>query len=409
VSSRAGFWLKVNDTWVPLPGVQAGVGVSRKRNRSSLQTVGGYNSEYQSRRAPREWSLDFTHATPAAVAVLMLAANGQAGDVWLLSSADARANMLDPLMCVGSADAPVLDCQGLPLRSVVLGESVTRTVTAAANATLGESTPTPIAPGSAITLKAATPKAEGLLRFAVPADTAGRTLESARLLLTRAGDGAGRAITAHAVSNAWMEAGTTWANAPAAGSAIGGATESAGAWAIDLAGAEAFRGTDLSVRLKVTSGLATFATRGSTRESGPKLALTYSVTAADHAFSSAIRGGHEYWLSVFTDADAGDVVVTFNDGSGPTDLRAPSGTGPRQASTQFRAPADGVLTGIVHGDAGALVAGLRLTEGPGSHGWLPGHHTPCRAAVIDPEQTLSMLLDHEQGRSSYAVAIKEVR
>lgn len=240
---RAGFWLRVNDVWFPLDGVQANVPVAPIRNRSNLQTVGGFNYEYASRRASREWTLDFVNATPQAVRLALLAANGQAGDVWLLSEADARANMLDPLHTVGPDTSSTIVCDGLPLRALVPG------------------------------------------------------------------------------------------------------TE----------------------------------------------------------FGALVRAGVTYTLSAYTDAAAGTTVATYDYGTGAVPLKAGVGTGDRRTVAEFTPAADAVLVGTTVTD----VAGVRLAEGVDDGLFLPGRKAPCRAAVMDPDQTLNMLLDDEQGRSAYTIKIRE--
>lgn len=401
--SGPGFWLRVNGQWMPLHGVQSGVQISPKRNRSTLQVVGGLNYEYQSRRAAREWSLDFSHATPESLRLLALAANDQAGDVMLLDASAARANMLDPLMCVGVDANPLLDCDGLPLRSIVSKSTTTEVVSVplSANAVILASSPN--AAASYINLQSS-PAIESLVKVNIPTDPAGREFVSARLSLTRLYTPVNATITARAASNSWVE-GVTWNTAPAGGASVGSGSPTNGRYSIAISGVDAYRGAAMSLRL--TSNSPSFVVidpRTSTLSSRPRLEITYSVTVTPQPFSAAVRAGQPYTLTAYTDATAGTPVLTYNLGGSDVVVNAPFGAGTRLLVASFTPSADVTLVGAVSASAAAL----RLTEGEPMGAWVPGHKTPVKVAVSDPEQVLNYVLDGQQGRSNYSVAIREV-
>lgn len=403
--SDCGFMLRVNGSWLPLPGVQAGVPVTANRSRSSLVTVGGFNHEYASRRAPREWSLDFSHATPEAVRLLALAANGQAGDVMLLDVSAARANMLDPLQAVGPDGYPLVDCDGVPVRSLTWDVPAYRADEIASSANLAIYAPD----GKTNGLRFRSADREALIKFSVPPTPVDHTLTSATMRLVRS-FGASPALTAHSTTNNWNETGTTWDTAPAAGSAAGSAALVDNMWNIPLSDVGSFVGAEVSYRLRSNSATHTEAVPryDLSTEQRPRLVLTYLVTVPNRNFAALVRAEQLYTLSAFTSAAAGAVVATITHPSGSLNLVAPSGTGDRRAVATFTPAADGAVAGIVSGALTSRVSGLRLTEGASLGGWLPGQKTPVKVAVSDPEQTLNYLLAGEQGRSDYRVTLREV-
>lgn len=126
--TQSPFWLRLFGSWVHLEGVTPGVALSPDRPRSELVTSDGFRYAQQAPRAAREWSLAWRHATPAAISALSVAAEAP-GDVWLLDTAAAVSNMLDPRACYGhSAAAGVIDCGGVPLRAISAGAVVTSVV-----------------------------------------------------------------------------------------------------------------------------------------------------------------------------------------------------------------------------------------------------------------------------------------
>lgn len=401
----AGFWLRVNDKWMPLEGVQAGVPISPDRPSSELVTLGGRRSVSRAKRVAREWSLDFTHATPEAVRLFALAAQGQAGDVMLLDLSATRANMLDPLACVGPSSNPLVDCDGLPLRSVTVPSSTTETYTALLSANAVLQSASPDASGSFIQLRS-TPAIESLIKVGVPPDPIGRTFASARLSMAQAYTPVGATITAYAASNAWVD-GVTWNTAPAAGSSVGsGGPDASFRYSIALSGVGAFRGSTMSLRLKSNSStLMTIWPRDAIPANRPQLEITYSVATGVHPFSSTLRAGVAYTLSAFTDITAGSQVLTYNIGAGDVVVNAPAGAGWRLVTATFTPSGDAAMVGSV---TAAPVSGLRLTEGAHLGSWVPGQKTPCRVSIPDPEQTLNYLLNGQQGRSDYRVIMREV-
>lgn len=406
------YWLRVNGKWMHLEGVTPGVSDTADRPSSDLLVLGGRRYTSRAKRAAREWSLDFAHATPEAVRLLALAAHGQAGDVMLLDLSAARGNMLDPLDCVGPGTFPLLECDGTLLRSVVPGASATEVVPVAAKANAGT---TSGGVDSSTSLRLQKDLCEVLLKYAVPATPAGRTLVSARLVLERA-SGASPTITALAASNAWVEpaglsdAGNRWVNV-SFGATVGSAAVTAGTpvrWSIPLTGVAAFAGADMSLLLQSSLSSVTILQPRSQVAAAPRLELTYSVAAADLLMDAPIRGGIAHQLSAYTTAPEGASFMSYNAGTVWVGVLAPSGSGPRFVSTEFTPAADADLGVIVGGSAGGVTSALRLTEGPHIGRWVPGQKTPCRVSVADRERTLNHLLVGEQGRSDYRVTLKEV-
>lgn len=121
LATRSPFWLRVNESWVHLEGVTPGTSRSADRPSSEMVTVDGVRHVQRAPRAPREWSLDFTHATAEAMALLALAA--EVDDVWLLDSTATGANMLSPRECYGPATESAVLCGGIPLRAFPNGEA----------------------------------------------------------------------------------------------------------------------------------------------------------------------------------------------------------------------------------------------------------------------------------------------
>lgn len=417
----AGFWLRVNSKWMPLEGVQAGVGIATDRPASDFTSLGGRRYVSRAKRGPREWSLDFSHATPEAVRLLALAAQGQAGDVMLLDLSATRENMLDPLVCVGSDSAyPLIDCSDLPLRSVSPGSAVTETKEVRLSTIVTLDASTPDAAGSKTTFSLrSSPAIEAILKVEVPADPTGRTLTGASLVVAQQGASPSSAtVNAYAMSNAWVPSkfGPTWNNAPSAGSLVGtvtGPLVDSDQRIIPLSGVTAFRGSTMSLRLRTTS-----TTRMSLYPLDfnpywpdyvyPRLVLTYDVAAASSAFTHRVRGNIAHRLSAYTDVASGAAAFSYDAGAGATVVNAPTGSGPRPVIVDFTPPTDGVLTVSVPSATAGKVSGFRLTEGAPLGPWVPGQKTPCRVSIPDPEQTLNYLLNGQQGRSDYRVTLREV-
>lgn len=409
----AGFWVRTNEAWLPLDGVQAGVPVRSDRQVSELKVLGGRRYVSRSKRAAREWSLDLTNATPEAIRLLALAANGQAGEVMMLDVSAARANMLDPLETVGPVDYPLLDCGGLPLRSLSVGGPLTKVVevAASANVTLNSTGTKNISVGISATM-------QPLVRFGIPAFV-GATLTSAQLLLARIPFGPSMTVDVRQSANDWIEdrvpvPAATWATAPAVGASMGSGADTANEYSISLAGVAAYMGSALSVRLRRLSGSSESYMYARDTLGGPRLRLTYALPAPTNpTFSATMRGGQAYTLTGFTDAASGAQILTYTYRTLgglllSAAVNAPAGTGPRPFTGGFTPAADTIFAGVVTASTAGKVAGLRLVEGAATGVWVPGQKTPCRVSVVDPEQTLNFLLDGQQGRSDYRITVKEV-
>lgn len=405
----AGFWLRINDKWLPLDGVQSGVPIKPERSTSPFVALGGRRYVSRSKRAAREWSLDLTHATPEAVRLLALAANGHGGDVMLLDVSRARANMLDPLETVGPSDYPLLDCAGLPLRSLSIAGPLTKVVDVVASANVMlESNGRKSVPS----IGKVNPNSQLLFRFGVPLVADG-TLSSAGILLTRtAANPTGQGLNVLVSGNNWIEDGidgpdTTWI-----GASMGTGVDTNFEYSIALAGVSAYLGTALSVRVRKQSGtidqlIHMRSTSAPTKM--PRLRLTFALpTPENPTFSAVVRGDHVYRLTGFTDVAAGAPILTYNVGAGAATVNAPAGVGSRPFTATFTPAADAALAGVVTASTTGKVAGLRLVEGDATSAWVPGQKSPCRVSISDPDQTLNFLDDGEQGRSDYRVTIQEV-
>lgn len=121
IPTRSPYWLRINGIWVHLEGVSPGVEVARNRAANELVTVDGYRYVQQAPRAPRDWNLSYTWATPAAIAALQVAVD--LADVWLWDQTAAAANMLDARFHLddgGTGDGPVTDCGGIPVHALTV-------------------------------------------------------------------------------------------------------------------------------------------------------------------------------------------------------------------------------------------------------------------------------------------------
>lgn len=240
-----GYWLRVNNYWLPIEDVQSGVGYGFERARDGFSSVGGVAHAQESLRAARTWTVGFGEQVgPEAVAALMMAAQQDAGDVMLWDESAARANLLDPVAVGAREGYPVMLCDGMPVVSLTSGgtaPTVTEDVSAKANVwTVSDgSTFVGLATGGSM-------GRESLVKFPVPPAPAGRSLVSSELVLSKAGGGAGT-VSAWAASNAWIEkSGVTdyWTSVPR------GASRGSGASVfpetkIPVSGVSAFEGSTL--------------------------------------------------------------------------------------------------------------------------------------------------------------------
>jgi len=404
-----GFWLRANGVWTPLEGVQKQAGREVERPGNSWTSVGGVRHIQYARRAARSWSLDLGHAGPEAVAALAMAAQGDAGDVWLWDESSARANMVDPVALAARPGYPVTDCGGLPVVSLTQGSTApttTRDVALKANAAVssaGEESP-------GIQFAAST--WESLVKVSIPPTPDGMALASAELVMP-APVGASGTITAQSASNAWWEPASSqtvgwWTSLPG-GTTVGTGTISGGSVSISLSGVAAFVGADMTVRLSKSGSAADFPDRMSATP--PVLRITYTLLAADRSFTQLLRPG-TYWIALWSDATAG---TTFGNmrvdlGSGPIDapLLATAGTGWRYMSAPVSLPNPVEVECTVYDSSAYLLAGLMLSNLDHPGVYLPGEKTPVRVRVDDPTLVLDWLYEGEQGRGPRSVTLREV-
>lgn len=405
--SDCGFSLRVNGSWVGLGGVQRGVGVGFERPRDEFASVGNVRHDQKARRVSRIWNIDLGQlAGPEQVAALMVAAQGDGGDVMLWDESAARANLLDPVVVRGRDEYPLINCGGLVLRSLTAGPGspvTTEDVQLKANATIksdGQSSP-----------KLATgPDLDSLVKVAVPATPAGMTLTSAALVLTpRSGTGGG--IDAHHAPNSWTQPGgvqTTdyWTSVPAG--ALAGSATTATTTVIALSGFGAFAGSDMTLRLTQDSGSATFRSRDEAT-GYPVLRLTYEPDASPAVIAQHLKAGN-YWLTAWTDAPGGTTIGSISSTAGSLPLVAPTGTGLRRVTIQLgviTSTADRDWTITIDASTTYLLGGLGLAS-LDTGTYLPGHKTPVRVSVDDPSLVLDMLLAAQQGLGQRAAVLREV-
>lgn len=404
-----GFWLRVNGVWTPLEGVQKQVGREVERPSSSWTSVGGVRHIQYARRAARSWNLDLGHAGPEAVAALAMAAQGDAGDVWLWDESSARANMVDPVALAARPGYPVTDCGGMPVVSLTQGPSAPTTtvdVPLKANMAIQPSG----ASGPGLTVEAGA--VESLVKVSVPDTPPSLTLASATLML-RETTGNGGTLAAYATTNAWVETeGATdyWTSVPA-GASRGSAAITA-ATPVALSDVAAFAGTDMSLRLVKTSGPGSSMFWSRTRGSNPPvLRLTYTLLAAERSFTQLLRPG-DYWISLWSDATAGTAFgnMRVDLGSGPIDapLLATAGTGWRFMSAPFSLPNPVEVECTVYDSSAYLLAGLMLSNLDHPGVYLPPEKTPVRVRVDDPTLVLDWLYTSQQGQGPRTVTIREV-
>lgn len=405
-----GYWLRLNGIWSPIEGVQAGVGVESERGSSSFTSVGGVRHMQASRRRARTWQVSLGQAGPESVAALMVAAQGDGGDVMLWDESAARANLLDPVATRGREGYPVVDCGGIGLVSLTRGPSggsgptVTRDVLVKANVSIRADLATDSGELGATT------ETHGLVKVSVPTTPSGLDLASAALVLTSEQPPEAGTVIAKAATNAWAEMNgesSYWTSV--AGGATVGSAEAAPVTSIPLSGVSAFAGTDMSLRLSRTSGASWFFPRSAPR-GYPVLRLTYTRVAEDTIIRQYLRAG-SYFLSMQTDAAPGTTIGTIASGASvPIVIPANSGTGLRWVTIDLSAvtsTADREYTITLTDSAAYVLAGLMLSNvAPTSY--LPPSKTPARVHAQDPTLTLDSLYAGEYGVGERAVTISEV-
>lgn len=407
-----GFWLRVNNYWLPIEGVQSGVGYGFERARDGFSSVAGVAHAQEALRAVRSWSVNFGEQVgPETVAALMMAAQQDAGDVMLWDEAAARANLLDPVAVGAREGYPVMLCDGMPVISLTSasGEdepTTVREVPLKANARIASTS------GNTVAQIETSATHDALVKVSVPDAPVGTVLAKAELVLTRrfaeAGEGT---VTVKHASNAWTEpygVSSTgyWASVP--GGATAGSAASAPVTVVELSGVAAFQGADMSLRLSQSVGVSGFVARSSAADV-PILRLTYSVPPKDRIIRQHLRAG-SYWLTYWTNAAAGTQVGTLAADGASLPLITGAGLGLRRISVDLSAAtelADRDWTITIDDSSTYLLGGLMLTDVPPTH-YLPGHKTPVRVTVDDPSLDLGSLYPGEQGKGQRGTTIREV-
>lgn len=417
--SDCGARLRINGTWVTVKGIKSGVGVDTERPGDGFTSIGGVFHEQRARRGRRSWSVDLGQLeSPEVVAALMVAAQGDGGDVWLWDEQAARANMVDPLAIAPRPEYPPVNCGGLALRSLTRGPAGGASfvdVQAKANAAIASS-------GMAwdwwLGIEAGT--RDALLKFSVPPAPAGMALASAQLILTSNSITGSGTVTAKFASNGWVEpgggfAGTMtgyWTSIPG-GTTAGSTALTADTTTISLSGVAAYASTDMSLRVSVAgSGTPSAAYRPRYSSSGyPVLRLNYGTTAYPRTFTQHIPGDVAVTVAFWTTAPDGTTVGTRTlPGGGTANLVVPAtgGSGLRRVSVTIAAPGsdyDAVWT--INDSTTYLLAGFGISSLAHDFYAAP-HKTPVRVVVDDPTLSLDSLYAGEQGHGARTVTIREV-
>lgn len=406
-----GYWLRLNGTWVALPGVQKDVPRNSERASSSITSIEGVRHSQSARRVNRSWTLDFGHAGPEAVTALAVAAQGDGIDVMLWDESIARQNLLDPVPLVARPGYPVVMCGVMPLVSLTAGPlaaEAAQNVPLKANLTIwsgGESKTLEAGDGLDLLVKASIPRTEE-----------GLALVGADLILTGTGTAA---MDVHAASNAWIEPADTFGNAGyftsvPAGDLLGSAGPVDGVWTIPLPAPTTFEGSDMSLRI-VGDDVAVNVLNSRNAASGvPVLRLTYAVLAEDRTFSQRLRPG-TYTLAAWTDAPAGTQIGTLTllwagaPATGPINIPAGSGTGWRYVAIDLPPLADPLDVDVVLFDStDYLLAGVMLSSLPTPGVYMAPQKTPVSVRVQDPTFVLNMLLGGQQGQGPRTATLEEV-
>jgi hypothetical protein len=131
-----------------------------------------------------------------------------------------------------------------------------------------------------------------------------------------------------------------------------------------------------------------------------------AALAAGTVVTVPLLGGRAYTVSAWSAHTSGQTVFTYKLGSGSTlNGTAPAGSGVRVTSVALAPSTDQTLTVTV--GSGANVSGLRVHEGSPDGDWFPGHGSPCKVDVVDPQAALQ-LVDVGHGLSDYTVSLQEV-
>lgn len=137
--------------------------------------------------------------------------------------------------------------------------------------------------------------------------------------------------------------------------------------------------------------------------------VPFPALATGDTFTRRLRAGVGYWFGGYTSAASGVTIMTYDLGSGPVDVVAPTDTGSRPFSTTFTPSDDVTVTFVVASGGGGKVTVLRLTEGSvDTVGFMPGENTPCRVSVADPSRTLNYAYADKPAEADYTVTLNEV-
>jgi hypothetical protein len=126
------FHLLIGDVWVALEDVDADIPVESSRPTSEFVSSDGTRFVRRAKRLARSWRLSYSLSDESYGRWLKYASSGDAGEVWLLDTAAAQVNMLDPRMTKGSlAAATLIAVDGGPkLKAFAAGDTYTRKVRA---------------------------------------------------------------------------------------------------------------------------------------------------------------------------------------------------------------------------------------------------------------------------------------
>lgn len=407
--------LRVNGSWVIVKGIQAGVGVGSERASDGFSTVGGVYHDQRARRANRTWSLSVGELDgPDVVAALMVAAQGDGGDVMLWDEQAARANMLDPVAIAPRPEYPAVNCGGISLRSLTRGPSggsSVQDVQAKANVAIGSDGMAWDWPGVAAGTQ------DALFKFSVPTPPAGVTLSSAQLILTASSTAGSGTVTAKLASNAWVETGSAfggtstgyWSSIP--GGTTVGSSALGTVTTISLSGVSSYAGSDMSLRLSVSgTGNAVWNPR-TFASAYPILRLNYGATPEPRVFTQHVPSDVAQTVSFWTTAADGAVIGTRTTSAGSTvNVTVPTtgSSGLRRVAITIAAPGtDYDCVWTINDSTTYLLAGLGISSLAHDYYAAP-HKTPVRVAVDDPTLVLQSLYAGQQGMGSRSVTIREV-
>lgn len=127
IANQSPYWLRLNNTWVHLDGVEPGVDIVINRASSDFTSVDGVRWSQKAPKGPRDWALTYRYAIADAVSALKVAVDIPS-NVLFLDTTMAQINMLAPADCYGvDQTAGIVDCGGVPLRELDLssGKAVT--------------------------------------------------------------------------------------------------------------------------------------------------------------------------------------------------------------------------------------------------------------------------------------------